>query len=113
MDRYLDTTDVGPMFLRQEEVLAAVVESLHRGVGLGHYLLGAWTIMSNHVHVLLLPKMATPSRMLQSFKGSSQGKPTAFSAVRVSGFGRPSRTTTEFGTKPSTRGLWVTSRKIL
>jgi REP element-mobilizing transposase RayT len=71
MDRYLDTTDVGPMFLRQEEVLAAVVESLHRGVGLGHYLLGAWTIMSNHVHVLLLPKMATPSRMLQSFKGSS------------------------------------------
>jgi putative transposase len=70
MDRHLDTTGSGPMHLGQEPVAQAVADSLRRGVVLGHYVLGAWTIMSNHMHLLLLPK-APPSRLLQSLKGAS------------------------------------------
>ena len=70
MDRYLDTSKTGPMYLGQEAVSEAVAGSLHRGVLLGHYVLGAWAILSNHMHLLLLPK-AVPSRLLQSLKGTS------------------------------------------
>ena len=45
-----------------------VVECLHKGTALGHYELGAFVVMANHVHVLLLPRIA-PSRLLQSLKG--------------------------------------------
>jgi len=58
------------MYLGREAVAKAVVESLHRGVLLGHYALGAWTIMSNHIHLLLLPKVP-PSRLMKSLKGAS------------------------------------------
>jgi type I restriction enzyme R subunit/putative DNA methylase len=37
---------------------------------LGQYDLAAYVIMSNHVHLLLLPKIA-PSRLLQSLKGAA------------------------------------------
>ncbi len=70
MDRYLDTTDRGPMFLRQPEVASAVLASLHKGVELGHYELAAWVIMANHVHILLFPKIAPP-RLLGALKGTS------------------------------------------
>ena len=68
MDRYLDTTRDGPMYLHRQEVAQIVVESLKRGVELGHYDLRAYVVMANHVHVLLLPKVA-PGRLLQSLKG--------------------------------------------
>ncbi len=79
MDRYLDTTRQGPMYLRQERIAQIVVDSLGRGVELGHYSLRAWVVMANHVHVLLSPKVA-PSRLLQSLKGY-----TAREANRVLG----------------------------
>jgi len=65
MDRYLDTTRVGPMYLCRPEV--AQISALKRGVDLGHYQLRAYVILANHVHVLLLPK--APVRLLQSLKG--------------------------------------------
>ncbi len=68
MDRYLDTTRTGPLFLSQPAIAQIVVDAIHRGVGLGHYGLRAYAVMANHVHVLLLPKVA-PSRLLQSLKG--------------------------------------------
>jgi len=46
------------------------VDSLERGVGLGHYQLGPFVAMANHVHVLLLP-LVPPSRLLKSLKGST------------------------------------------
>jgi len=67
------------MYLRQERIAQIVVDSLRRGVELGHYSLRAWVVMANHVHVLLLPKVA-PSRLLQSLKGY-----TAREANRVLG----------------------------
>ena len=67
-DRYLDTTPHGPMYLRQERIAQIVVDSLRRGVVLGHYCLRTCVVMANHVHVLLLPRLP-PSRLLQSLKG--------------------------------------------
>ena len=68
MDRHLDCASTGPFFLRQAAVARLVVDSLYRGVALGHYDLGAFVVMANHVHILLLPKIS-PSRLLQSMKG--------------------------------------------
>jgi REP element-mobilizing transposase RayT len=79
MDRYLDTTREGPRYLAQDRIARIVAESLLRGVALGHYSLRAWVIMANHVHALLLPRVA-PSRLLQSLKGY-----TAREANRVLG----------------------------
>jgi type I restriction enzyme R subunit/putative DNA methylase len=58
------------MYLAQDPIARLLVASLRRGVLLGHYELGAYAIMANHVHVLLLPKVS-PSRLLQSVKGAT------------------------------------------
>ena len=68
MDRYLDRAECGPRFLEQESIATLVIHSLLRGIELGHYQLGAFAIMANHVHVLLLPQVP-PSRLLKSLKG--------------------------------------------
>ncbi|MGA2736914.1 MAG: transposase [Bryobacteraceae bacterium] len=70
MDRYLDTTRTGPLYLRREDIAHIVVNSLRRGVDLGHYDLRAWVIMANHVHVLLRPKVQA-RRLLGALKGCS------------------------------------------
>jgi len=70
MDRYLDTTRNGPMFLRREAIARLVKNSLKAGERLGHYELHAWVIMANHVHALLTPRI-TPSRLIASLKGAT------------------------------------------
>ena len=70
LDRYLDTTRQGPMFLRQPAVAQVVVEALRRGSDLGRYELRAFAVMGNHVHVLFRPRQPV-SRVLQWLKGST------------------------------------------
>lgn len=70
MDRYLDTTQIGPMYLHRENIARIIVNSLRHGVELGHYDLRAWVVMANHVHVLLLPKVS-PEHLLGGLKGST------------------------------------------
>jgi len=70
IDRQLDTARSGPLFLRQEAIARLVRDSPQRGVELGHYQLGAFVIMANHVHVLLLP-LVDPSHLLKSLKGAT------------------------------------------
>src|SRR5215831_11119929 len=60
IDRYLDTTRDGPHYLKRPEIAQIVVDALHEGMNLGHYELGPYVVMSNHVHVLLLPKIPVP-----------------------------------------------------
>ena len=79
MDRYLDCTRTGPMYLAQAPIARVVAASLDRGVLQAHYELGAYAILSNHVHLLLLPRIS-PSRLFQSLKGS-----TAREANRILG----------------------------
>jgi REP element-mobilizing transposase RayT len=68
MDRYLDAARSGPVFLKQDGIAQRMIDSLFKGAELGHYQLGPFAIMANHVHVLLLP-LIPPSRLLQSLKG--------------------------------------------
>ena len=70
IDRYLDTTRTGPHYLERADVARIVIDSMLTGEGLGHYSLGPFAVMSNHVHLLLLPRVG-PSRLLQSLKGAS------------------------------------------
>jgi len=68
MDRYLDGSPSGPVFLRQPAIAELVVESLFRGLELGQYCLRSFVVMANHVHVLLFPLIAVP-RLLKALKG--------------------------------------------
>ena len=70
MDRYLDTTRVGPMFLRRPDVASLIVQTLHRGRDKELYELRAFVVMANHVHVLMLP-LQKPTRVLQWLKGTT------------------------------------------
>jgi REP element-mobilizing transposase RayT len=67
-DRYLDRATSGPTFLKREAIADLLVASLFKGVELGQYHLGAFAVMANHVHLLLLPVVA-PSLLLKSIKG--------------------------------------------
>jgi putative transposase len=68
MDRALDWARTGPMFLREDAIAGLVFNSLHHGEELGHYELGPFVIMANHVHALLLPKIDV-SKLMGSLKG--------------------------------------------
>jgi putative transposase len=68
VDRYLDGAHAGPVYLRREAIATVVIEALFRGQELEHYRLGAFVIMANHVHLLLLPSIS-PSLLLKSLKG--------------------------------------------
>ena len=70
MDRYLDSTRLGPMFLRLPEVANLTVETLRRGCEKGLYDLRAFVVMGNHVHVLLRLRQPA-SRVLQWLKGTT------------------------------------------
>lgn len=69
MDRYLDHAGFGPTWLVREEIAQLVLDSLqYAEQSLHFYDLHAWVIMSNHVHLLVSPKVE-PARFLQSVKG--------------------------------------------
>ena len=70
MDRHLDTTRLGPMFLNRPEVAQLVVEALRHGVQNGLYDLRPFVVMNNHVHVLLRP-LRPASGVLQWLKGTT------------------------------------------
>jgi REP element-mobilizing transposase RayT len=69
MDRYLDEARHGPTWLLREGIAQLVVDSIHCGADrLQHYDLDAYVVMPNHVHLLVLPKVA-PGKLLRSLKG--------------------------------------------
>ena len=58
MDRCLDTVRSGPFWLRREPIAALVVEAIQFGEHeLGHYEVGAFVVMPNHVHLLVNPRV--------------------------------------------------------
>jgi putative transposase len=66
----MDNPTQGPVYLQQPEFAKIVVTSIHKGVELGHYELGAYVVMPNHVHLLVRPLVA-PDRLLRSLKGAT------------------------------------------
>src|SRR5215831_21226085 len=90
LDRQLDLARCGPQFLRQDEIAQTVRDSMERGVQLGHYRLGPFVIMANHVHLLLLP-LIEPPRFLQSLKGYTAREANRSSARGVARSGDAAR----------------------
>jgi len=94
----LDAARTGPRYLRDPSVAQVVVDSIYKGVELGHYQLHAYVVMANHVHLLMLP-LIDPSYVMKSLKGAS-----AREANRILG-----RTGTSFWQKES-YDHWVRDR---
>jgi REP element-mobilizing transposase RayT len=69
MDRLLDETLCGAFHLRQPAVAGMVVEAIQYNANiLGHYVLHAFVVMPNHVHLLATPAVVLP-KMTKSLKG--------------------------------------------
>src|ERR1035437_3315949 len=66
MDRILDSTCTGPLFLRMPEVANMVMDAI-RYRHLRNYQLHAFVVMPNHVHLLITPLEAV-SKVMQSLK---------------------------------------------
>jgi len=71
-DRDLDNSEAGPKWLGQPEVGAIVKNCLIQGRDRCDYELGAWVIMSNHVHVLILPHRPLWATMRDIKSGSGR-----------------------------------------
>ena len=70
-DELLDRGDTGPVWLKDTRIADCVVEKLARGGDeLHHYVLHAYVVMSNHVHVLLTPIIPL-RRLTNSLKGTT------------------------------------------
>jgi putative transposase len=73
VDRMLDTARTGAMYLKQPEIAQVVIESILKGVELGHYDLHAWVVMSNHVHMLFTPHIKV-SDLMRSLKRTTAAR---------------------------------------
>ena len=69
MDRLLDKHRLGPHYLRAPAIAQCVVDAI-RATSLNNFLLHAWVIMPNHVHLLITPSTEVP-KLLRELKGSS------------------------------------------
>ena len=59
MDRLLDETCTGPFYLRRPNVAEMIAEAIqYNSETLGHYVLHAFVVMPNHVHILVTPAIA-------------------------------------------------------
>lgn len=54
-DRMLDAAASGPLWLKDPEIAGIVDRTIRRGAELAHFVLRAYVIMPNHVHLLLEP----------------------------------------------------------
>ena len=85
LDRLLDEASSGPFYLRQPRVADMIVEAIHYNAStLGHYILHAFAVMPNHVHLLVTASVALPS-LTKSLKGITAKRANAMLALT----GRP------------------------
>jgi putative transposase len=83
-DERLDAAATGPRWLGRPEIASCVETAIRRGAQLGRFVLHAYVVMPNHVHVLLEPR-APVRGITAGIKGASareanrmlrrQGKP--------------------------------------
>lgn len=71
LDAELDKAQAGPRWLKDERVAGCVVEVIERGATvLAHYVLHAFVVMPNHVHLLIQPSVSV-ERITNGLKGVS------------------------------------------
>jgi len=69
MDRFLDQATEGPTWLKRDEIAKLVVDAVKYAEStLKQFDLHAYVVMSNHVHMLVTPKVP-PAKFMQSVKG--------------------------------------------
>ncbi len=69
LDRLLDEGRTGPLYLREAALADLVVDAIYYNAEvLAQYVLHAFAVMPNHVHVLLTPKVPLP-KVTKSLKG--------------------------------------------
>jgi putative transposase len=69
MDRLLDEARAGPFYLRQPDIADMIVEAIqYNANNLGHYVLHAFAVIPNHVHMLATPSVELP-KLTRSLKG--------------------------------------------
>ena len=62
MDRLLDETRTGAFYLRQPAIADMIVEAIeYNAAVLEHYVLHAFVVMPNHVHLLVTPSVQLPN----------------------------------------------------
>jgi len=77
---------VGPFYLRQPAVADMVVEAIQYNANtLGQYVLHAFAVMPNHVHLLVTPAVALP-KLTKSLKGITAKRANAILASTGSRF---------------------------
>ena len=69
MDRLLHSNRAGPMYLNIESIAQCTVDAILQGRGTD-YILHAWVVMPNHVHLLITPQTELP-KLLHKLKGST------------------------------------------
>jgi putative transposase len=79
-DRYLDSSQRGPLYLR-EVMSASLVEKAILCGGAERYALYAWCVMANHVHVLMTPRWEL-RKITQGIKGYTAHKINALDCQR-------------------------------
>jgi putative transposase len=67
-DRILDEARSGPKWLKDSRISECVLESIHEGHQRNMFRLKAYTLMPNHVHVLLTPTVPL-AKIMQQIKG--------------------------------------------
>jgi putative transposase len=67
MDRLLDTTRTGPLHLRRPEFADMMIEAIRYREQEGQFVLHAFVVMANHVHLLATPGVPVP-KLTQSLK---------------------------------------------
>jgi putative transposase len=81
MDRLLDEARSGAFYVRQPAIAEMIVEAIYYNGGiLGHYLLHAFVVMPNHVHLLAAPAVPLP-RLTKSLKGITAKRANAMLAL--------------------------------
>jgi REP element-mobilizing transposase RayT len=86
MDRLLDEACVGSFYLRQPAIADMIAEAIQYNADiLGHYVLHAFVVMPNHVHLLATPKVVLP-KLTKSLKGITGRRANALLAMTGNSF---------------------------
>jgi REP element-mobilizing transposase RayT len=81
MDRLLDEARSGAFYLRQPPVADMIMEAIRYNASmLSHYLLHAFVVMPNHVHLLATPTVPLP-KVTRSLKGIAAKRANALLAL--------------------------------
>jgi putative transposase len=69
-DRILDQARFGPLWLKEPRIAESVISALADGRERETFLLRAYALMANHVHLLMMPKVPL-AQLTQQIKGST------------------------------------------